>query len=123
MDEETELGDLSQLADGELRCFEQVGRDGVVVCRVAEQLYALADNCSHADTPVSEGRLRGFSLVCPLHGAAFDVRDGSHLGPPAWEGVASHQIREVDGVAFVALRGRVVDEKSLAPDSERFRTR
>ena len=123
MNDETELRDLSQLADGELRCFDQVGSDGIVVCRVAGQLYALADNCSHADTPLSEGRLRGFSLVCPLHGAAFDVRDGSHLGPPAWEGVASHQIREVDGVAFVALRGRVVDEKSLAPDSERFRTR
>ncbi len=96
-----ELGDLSDLADGELRCFEHIGRDGLVVCRVAGQLYALDDRCSHADTPLSEGRLRGYAITCPLHGASFDVRDGSHSGPPAWEGVASHQVVEADGVAAV----------------------
>ena len=123
MSEEIELGDLSGLADGELRCFEDIGRDGIVVCRAAGQLYALADNCSHADTPLSEGRLRGFGLTCPLHGATFDVRDGSHSGPPAWEGVACHHVREVDGVAFVILQAMRTVESDLAPDTERFRTR
>ena len=65
---------------------------GIVVCRVAGELHAIEDNCSHADTPLSEGRLRGFNLVCPLHGASFDVRDGSHSGPPAWEGVPCHRL-------------------------------
>lgn len=123
MSEEIELGDLSGLADGELRCFDGIGRDGIVVCRAAGQLYALADNCSHADTPLSEGRLRGFGLTCPLHGASFDVRDGSHSGPPAWEGVACHQVREVDGVAFVILQAMRAVDSDLAPDTERFRTR
>ncbi len=123
MSEEIELGDLSGLADGELRCFADIGRDGIVVCRAAGQLYALADNCSHADTPLSEGRLRGFGLTCPLHGATFDVRDGSHSGPPAWEGVACHHVREVDGVAFVILQAMRTVESDLAPDTERFRTR
>ena len=31
MSEEFELGDLSGLADGELRCFQHVGRDGIRV--------------------------------------------------------------------------------------------
>ena len=66
MSEEIELGDLSGLADGELRCFDDIGRDGIVVCRAAGQLYALADNCSHADTPLSEGRLRGFGHDLPV---------------------------------------------------------
>ena len=102
--ERIELGDLSDLADGQLRCFEQIGPDGIVVCRVSGELFALDDNCSHADTPLSEGRLRGHGLTCPLHGASFDVRDGTHSGPPAWEGVACHPIEEVDGVAVVVLR-------------------
>ncbi len=123
MSEEIELGDLSGLADGELRCFDEIGRDGIVVCRAAGQLYALADNCSHADTPLSEGRLRGFGITCPLHGASFDVRDGSHSGPPAWEGVACHQVREVDGVAFVTLQAMRTADSDLAPETERFRTR
>lgn len=118
-----ELGDLGDLADGELRCFDHIGSDGIVVCRVAGQLYALDDNCSHADTPLSEGRLLGYGLTCPLHGAIFDVRDGTHSGPPAWEGVACHVVREVDGVAFVSLGTRSDTATDLAPDSDRFRTR
>ena len=118
-----ELGDLGDLADGELRCFEQVGRDGIVVCRVAGQLYALDDNCSHADTPLSEGRLRGYAITCPLHGAAFDVRDGSHSGPPAWEGVASHDVVETDGVAVVILGGRGPRDDGPLADGGRMRSR
>jgi 3-phenylpropionate/trans-cinnamate dioxygenase ferredoxin subunit len=117
-DEAVELGDLGDLADGQMRCFEHVGRDGIVVCRVGGTLYALDDNCSHADTPLSEGRLRGYTVTCPLHGASFDVRDGSHSGPPAWEGVASHEVTETDGVAVVILRSR-----ETGGDSGRLQTR
>ncbi len=118
-----ELGDLSELTDGQLRCFQDVGSDGIVVCRVGGQLFALDDNCSHADTPLSEGRLRGFGLTCPLHGASFDVRDGTHSGPPAWEGVACHHVREVDGIAFVVLQEMGAPDSDFAPETERFRTR
>ena len=123
MSEPVELGDLSDLADGELRCFEDVGRDGIVVCRVGGQLYALDDNCSHADTPLSEGRLRGYAITCPLHGASFDVRDGSHSGPPAWEGVASHQVEETDGVAVVVMGGRGPRDDGPVADGSRMQSR
>ena len=99
MTDEASLGNLSDLADGDMRAFPDHGRYGIVVCRVNGQLNALEDNCSHADTPLSEGRLRGAMLVCPLHGAQFDVRDGAHQGPPAWEGVTCYPIDEgPDGV-------------------------
>lgn len=98
-----ELGDLGDLGDGQLRAFADVGRNGVVVCRVDGRLYALDDQCSHAETPLSEGRLRGHALNCPRHGTSFDVRTGAHSGPPAWEGVACHEVSEVDGVAVVVL--------------------
>lgn len=118
-----ELGDLSELADGELRCFEHIGRDGIVVCRVSGQLFALDDNCSHADTPLSEGRLRGYGLTCPLHGASFDVRDGSHSGPPAWEGVATHEVIETDGVAVVVVGPRNRGDDGPVADGSRMQTR
>lgn len=118
-----ELGDLSDLADGQVRCFENIGPDGIVVCRAGGELYALADNCSHADTPLSEGRLRGFALTCPLHGASFDVRDGSHSGPPAWEGVPCHQVSESDGVAVVVLAGSQPRDDLPSADGSHMRTR
>ena len=102
-DDQVDLGDLGDLPDGQMRCFEQVGRHGIVVCRAGGALYALEDNCSHADTPLSEGRFRGTTITCPLHGAQFDVRDGSHSGPPAWEGVACHQVTRADGEVIVTI--------------------
>ena len=66
------------------------------------ELFGLEDNCSHADTPLSEGRLRGYQITCPLHGTSFDVRTGEHSGPPAYEGVPCFKIQLEDGVA-VAL--------------------
>lgn len=120
--EPTDLGDLSGLDEGELRAFPSIGRYGVVVCRVDGTLHAVEDNCSHADTPLSEGVLRGAMLVCPLHGAQFDVRDGSHQGPPAWEGVPCFRVVEgVDGTT-VDL-SPVDDEHRSAEYDGRFRTR
>ena len=97
------LGDLGDLADGQMRCFEDVGEYGIVVCRAGGRLYALEDNCSHADTPLSEGRFRGNVITCPLHGAQFDVRDGSHQGPPAWEGVPCYPVTETESGVTVTL--------------------
>ena len=101
-DESHELGNLDDLEEGEMRVFEDFGDYGIVVCRVNGELYALEDNCSHADTPLSEGRLRSHNLTCPLHGTSFDVRTGEHSGPPAYEGVPCFKV-EVDGGVAVAF--------------------
>lgn len=103
MDEPIELHGLDELRDGELRSCPADGSN-VLVCRVDGQLYAVEDNCSHRDTALSEGRLRGSIITCPLHGAQFDVRDGTHLGPPAFEGVATYSIEQRDGVAVLRRR-------------------
>jgi nitrite reductase/ring-hydroxylating ferredoxin subunit len=98
-----ELGDVSGLRDGQMRVFPDIGSNGIIVCRVAGQLHALEDNCSHRDARLSEGRLRGALITCPLHGAQFDVRDGQHQGPPASLPVASFAVTEQGGTAVVHL--------------------
>lgn len=98
-----DLGDLGDLRDGQLRVFPDLGTHGVVVCRVGGQLHAVDDNCSHRDAKLSEGRLRGALLTCPLHGAQFDVRTGDQQGPPAPGPIACHEIVERDGRHAVRL--------------------
>jgi 3-phenylpropionate/trans-cinnamate dioxygenase ferredoxin component len=98
-----EIGDLSDLRDGQTRAFPGLGAHGVVVCRVAGELFAVADNCSHRDAKLSEGRLRGTLLTCPLHGAQFDVRTGAHQGPPASLSIECFPVVNVDGVSTVEL--------------------
>jgi 3-phenylpropionate/trans-cinnamate dioxygenase ferredoxin subunit len=86
---------LSELPVGSMRAFMVSGRE-VVVCHTREGLFALDNICTHAHARLCEGRLRATRLVCPLHGASFDIRDGRALGPPAVVPLPTHQVRVVD---------------------------
>ncbi len=55
----------------------------VLLCRHADTVYALDNQCTHAAARLCEGRLRGGRVFCPLHGAAFDIRTGEALSRPA----------------------------------------
>jgi nitrite reductase/ring-hydroxylating ferredoxin subunit len=98
-----QLGDVSDLRDGHMRVFPDIGNHGIIVCRVAGQLHALEDNCSHRDARLSEGRLRGALITCPLHGAQFNVCDGKQQGPPAVLPVASFRVTQEGDTAVVHL--------------------
>ena len=90
------------LAEGKMhRCT--VGNREVVLCRSREGLHALDNICSHAFARMNEGRLRGTRLICPLHGASFDVRDGRVLGAPATQPLPCHQVRTVEGWIEVSV--------------------
>ena len=91
-----------ELADAQMRCVEIDGRP-VLVCRTRDGLHAVDAICTHAFARLDEGRLRGYRLICPLHGASFDVRSGTVLGPPATESLRSHASRATDGYIEVRL--------------------
>lgn len=85
-----------------MRCVTLAERE-VLICRTREGVFAVDNICSHAYARMHEGRLRGCRLICPLHGASFDVRDGRVLGAPATEPLVRHEVRIVDGIVQVAL--------------------
>ena len=93
---------LTELPEGQMKPCNINGRD-VVVCRTRDGLFALDNICTHAFARVSEGRLRGFRLICPLHGASFDARTGKVLGAPAVRPLACHRVRILDGMVDVRL--------------------
>jgi nitrite reductase/ring-hydroxylating ferredoxin subunit len=94
---------LAELAVGGMRACLVGGRE-IVVCHTREGVFALDNMCTHAEARLCEGRLRATRLVCPLHGASFDVRDGRVLGPPADVPLPVHSVRIVDGTIEVAIR-------------------
>jgi len=49
--------------------------------------YAIADECSHASIPLSEGDVGDGEIECYLHGSRFDLRTGEPIGLPATEPV------------------------------------
>ena len=94
---------LAELPEGNMQACEVAGRE-IVLCHVkGAGVHAVDNVCTHAFARMSEGRLRGVRLICPLHGASFDVRNGSVLGAPATKPLAAHTVRVVDGAVEVAL--------------------
>ncbi|MFM8353139.1 MAG: non-heme iron oxygenase ferredoxin subunit [Actinomycetales bacterium] len=67
--------------------------DSPVRCVIDGQAYALVltdgetfaiyDECSHAQVPLSEGEVADCAIECWLHGSAFDLRTGSPRSLPA----------------------------------------
>ncbi len=96
MPEETLTLPIAACAAGSLQAHTIAGRE-IVVCATKEGIFALDNICTHAFARLNEGRLRGTRLICPLHGAGFDVRDGRALGAPASRPLATHRVRTVDG--------------------------
>ena len=82
---------LAEIKEGTLSVRSVEGRE-IVVCRTKDGIYALDNICTHAYARLNEGRLRGNRLICPLHGASFDVRDGRALGAPAVHALATHPL-------------------------------
>lgn len=93
---------LSELARGRMRCVSVAGRE-VLICHTREGVFALDNICTHALARMNEGRLRGVRVICPLHGASFDVRDGRVLGPPASRAIRQYPARVVEGIIEVAF--------------------
>ena len=75
----------------------------IVICRVRDEYYAVENRCSHALAFFDNGRLHGYRIICPLHSASFDVRNGSCTGAPASRPIRSFPLRIVDGMIEVDL--------------------
>ncbi len=55
--------------------------------------YAIANECSHAAVPLSEGDVVDGQIECYLHGSLFDLKTGEPTGLPAVEKVAVYPVR------------------------------
>ncbi len=80
-----------------------VNGTGIVICRFRDEYFAIENCCSHALSAFDAGRMRGYNIICPLHGATFDIRDGSVTSLPAKQPIRSFPLRIVDGIIEVKL--------------------
>ncbi|MDQ6823801.1 MAG: non-heme iron oxygenase ferredoxin subunit [Candidatus Eremiobacteraeota bacterium] len=76
----------------------RVSVDGadVLLCNVDGQFFAIEDVCSHDGGALDQGQLEGCRIICPRHGANFDVRTGEALTLPAILPLPTYKVR-IDG--------------------------
>ena len=87
---------------GQLKSASAAGTQ-VVLANVDGDIYALIDQCSHEEYPLSDGDLEGTDVVCMYHGARFDVCTGKNKALPAIRPVRSFPVEIRDGDVYVEV--------------------
>ena len=65
--------------------------------------YAIDGTCSHEKASLVLGEVSDHEVMCPLHGARFDLRTGRHLSLPAVRPVASYPVKVEGGKILVEI--------------------
>jgi 3-phenylpropionate/trans-cinnamate dioxygenase ferredoxin subunit len=74
----------------------EVGGVEVAIVKSCGQVFAVRDECSHAQIQLSEGEVEECEIECWLHGSRFDLRTGEPTSLPAYEPVPVYPVR-IDG--------------------------
>lgn len=97
-----QLCELDSLSNGGMRTFS-VEDEKIVLVRNDDKVYALKDECTHEEFPLSEGWVEEGCLHCAFHGAKFDLETGDPLSLPAYEAVKTYPVRISDGSIEVEI--------------------
>lgn len=74
----------------------------VLVGRTDDGLFAVNDRCTHQASLLSNGRIRRGMIMCPLHGARFELDGGACVGG-AYPGLRTFPLRVQDGAIEVCI--------------------
>lgn len=94
------IGRADEIAPGQKKVFIVDGV-GIVVTNLAGKYCAIEDQCTHDGGPLGDGKIVGTDIVCPRHGARFDVCSGAVLALPAVEPVPAYTVEVKDGDLYL----------------------
>lgn len=86
--------------DGKLAI--EVGGWSVLIVRTEDGFNALNNRCTHQAAMLSPGKIRRGAIMCPLHGARFEVATGRCVGG-AYADLRRFDLRTQDGMIEVSV--------------------
>jgi 3-phenylpropionate/trans-cinnamate dioxygenase ferredoxin component len=101
---ELDVCPVDELPPGEMKIVN-AGPVSIGIYNLDGEFFAIEDRCSHDDGPLCEGEFDPETgvVVCPRHGANFDIRSGDALTLPAFQPVSVYPVRVVDGTIKVEI--------------------
>jgi nitrite reductase/ring-hydroxylating ferredoxin subunit len=83
---------VDDVSPGRAKRVDLAGRR-LAIFNLNGHFQAMDDACNHRGGPLSEGEVEGDAVVCPWHGAKFNVTTGELLGGPGRGPVRSYPTR------------------------------
>jgi 3-phenylpropionate/trans-cinnamate dioxygenase ferredoxin component len=70
-----------------------IGDKQLAIYKLDDEFYCLDDVCPHAYALLSSGFIENDRVECPLHQAAFEIRTGKCVAPPAEEDLKKYPLK------------------------------
>lgn len=71
----TEVAKIEELKSGAMKRVIAEGRE-ILLAKVGDKYYATDNRCPHMKGDLSQGKLEGTVVTCPVHGSQFDISNG-----------------------------------------------
>ncbi|WP_428492379.1 FAD-dependent oxidoreductase [Rhodopila sp.] len=116
---EHHVASLTDLADGAMRTIE-VEDHPILLIREAQTVHAIGAVCPHAGAPLDQGIRNAGRIVCPWHKAAFCIRTGALLDPPAVDPLPRYDVRIDAQRILLSIPPAEPASPTLPPDRRSF---
>ena len=91
-----------ELGTDDLRRFDYDNRT-FCIYHIEDGYYATDGLCTHESVHLADGYLTDNEIECPQHFAAFDIKSGKVLCPPACFDLKTYPVRLADGNVYIGL--------------------
>lgn len=98
------VANAAELAEGQQKLVRIDGRS-IVVCKSEGQIFAIENRCTHDNEQLHGGNIKKCTIVCPIHGARFSLKNGAPLGGPAFEPITTYPVRLAGDQIEIGLSG------------------
>jgi nitrite reductase/ring-hydroxylating ferredoxin subunit len=87
-----DITSVNEIPPGTTKKFT-INNANILLANVNGKIYAVDDMCTHEDSSLSLGCLKGELVSCTLHGSRFNVRTGKPAEEPATEALQRYNVR------------------------------
>lgn len=87
------------------RVFLEIDGHPIVIFMLKGEYIATGDVCTHDGGEIGNGELDGEEIICPRHGARFNIRSGKAVALPAVTDIPVYPVRVVDGFLEIGIPG------------------
>ena len=74
---------------GDRKLLELNDSTPIAIFNLEGEYYTIEDRCPHQQLPLADGLMDNDEIICPFHGAQFNIKTGALTAPPACDNLVT----------------------------------